>query len=83
MNNRSALRPRLLAALGAALLLTSCSSAGEDEHRTTDGRASHWGKDMGAPEARHMRPHPGRPITFLSTALSGSLASGRQVDQRI
>ncbi|PWS49584.1 hypothetical protein DLE01_22705 [Streptomyces sp. FT05W] len=51
MNDRSALRPRLVAALGAALLLTSCSSAGEDEHRTTDGRASHWGEDMGAPEA--------------------------------
>ncbi|RPK75986.1 hypothetical protein EES45_24140 [Streptomyces sp. ADI97-07] len=51
MNNGSALRPRLLAALGAALLLTSCSSAGEDDHRTTDERASHWGKDMGAPEA--------------------------------
>ncbi|MFG2426713.1 hypothetical protein [Streptomyces sp. NPDC048590] len=51
MNNGPALRPRLLAALGAALLLTSCSSAGGDDHRTTDGRASHWGKGMGAPEA--------------------------------
>ncbi|WP_371606606.1 hypothetical protein OG725_31110 [Streptomyces sp. NBC_01213] len=51
MNNGSALRPQLLAAFGAALLLTSCSSAGGDGHRTTDGRTSHWEKDMGAPEA--------------------------------
>ncbi|MGQ4718794.1 hypothetical protein ACUN22_34555 [Streptomyces anulatus] len=51
MNDRSALRPRLLAALGAALLLTSCSSAGGDDHRRTDGRTSRWGKDLGAPEA--------------------------------
>lgn len=51
MNDRSALRPRLLAALGAALLLTSCSSADGDDHRTPDGRTSRWGKALGAPEA--------------------------------
>ncbi|MFH9202769.1 hypothetical protein ACH4KT_35825 [Streptomyces anulatus] len=51
MNDRSDLRPRLLAVLGAALLLTSCSSADGDDHRTTDGRTSRWGKDLGAPEA--------------------------------
>ncbi|MGW0856704.1 hypothetical protein [Streptomyces sp. NPDC002690] len=45
------MRPRLLAALGAALLLSSCSSAGGNDHRATDGYASHWGEDMGAPEA--------------------------------
>lgn len=51
MNRRSALRPRLLAVFGAAVLLTSCSSTGGNDRRTTDGRTSHWGKDMGAPEA--------------------------------
>ncbi|MET9808833.1 MULTISPECIES: hypothetical protein [Streptomyces] len=51
MNDRPALRPRLLAVLGAALLLTSCSSAGGGDHRATGGQASHWGKDVGAPEA--------------------------------
>ncbi|MER7313804.1 MULTISPECIES: hypothetical protein [Streptomyces] len=51
MNDRPALRPRLLAGLGAALLLTSCSSADGGDHRATGGRVSHWGKDMGAPEA--------------------------------
>ncbi|MEU1091087.1 hypothetical protein ACFYPN_32820 [Streptomyces sp. NPDC005576] len=51
MNSRSALRPRLLVVLGATLLLASCSSTGGNDHRTTDGRASHWGKGMGAPEA--------------------------------
>ncbi|MFE4690339.1 hypothetical protein ACFRH6_09820 [Streptomyces sp. NPDC056749] len=62
MNNRSALRPRLLAALGAALLLTSCSSADGDDHWTTDGRTSHWEKDMGAPEAS----------AFMKVAVPGS-----------
>lgn len=51
MNDRSALRPWLLAFLGAALLLTSCSRADGDDHRTTDGRTSRWEKDLGAPEA--------------------------------
>lgn len=51
MNDRSALRPWLLAVLGAALLLTSCSRADGDDHRTTDGRTSRWEKDLGAPEA--------------------------------
>ncbi|MEU5284748.1 hypothetical protein N7925_25585 [Streptomyces sp. CA-278952] len=51
MNDRSALRPRLLAVLGAALLLTSCSNADGGDHRTTDGRASRWEKALGAPEA--------------------------------
>ncbi|MFD6423397.1 hypothetical protein [Streptomyces sp. NPDC060198] len=52
MNRRSTLRPALSAVSGAAaLLLISCSSGGGDDRRTTDGRASHWGKDMGAPEA--------------------------------
>ncbi|WP_078958751.1 hypothetical protein [Streptomyces sp. NRRL S-4] len=51
MNYRSSLRPGLFAALGAAMLLTSCSTAGVDDRRTTDGRASHWEKDAGAPEA--------------------------------
>ncbi|MDF6022420.1 hypothetical protein [Streptomyces sp. JH34] len=51
MHRRSALRPHLLAALGAALLLTSCSPAGADDRRTTDGRAPHWEKGTGAPEA--------------------------------
>ncbi|MFJ2219077.1 hypothetical protein ACIOFY_03385 [Streptomyces anulatus] len=51
MNDRSALRPRLLAVLGAALLLTFCSRADGDDHRTTDGRTSRWVKDLGASEA--------------------------------
>lgn len=51
MNRRSALRPPLFAVLGAALLLTSCSTAGVDDRRTTDGRASYWAEDAGAPEA--------------------------------
>lgn len=51
MKDRPALRPRLLAVFGAALLLTSCSSAGGGDHRATGGQASYWGKDMGAPEA--------------------------------
>ncbi|MFJ1784198.1 hypothetical protein ACIOML_07775 [Streptomyces anulatus] len=51
MNDRSALRPRLLAVLGAALLLSSFSSADGDDHRTTDGRTSRWRKGLGTPEA--------------------------------
>ncbi|GGZ90686.1 hypothetical protein ACFOOM_05155 [Streptomyces echinoruber] len=41
----------IVAALAAALFLTSCSGSGGNEHRVSEGRDWHWDKDAGAAEA--------------------------------
>ncbi|MER5988616.1 hypothetical protein [Streptomyces sp. NPDC001787] len=51
MNTRHTLLPSLFVALGATLLVTSCSTVGADDPDVSGGRTSHWGKDVGAPEA--------------------------------
>ncbi|WP_432170708.1 hypothetical protein [Streptomyces sp. 1222.5] len=41
----------LIAALAATLLLAACSGPDPDDPGVTDGRASHWDENAGAPEA--------------------------------
>ncbi|MGW4272721.1 hypothetical protein ACWEGQ_10230 [Streptomyces seoulensis] len=41
----------LTAAVAATLLLSACSTPDTDDRRATDGRASRWDENAGAPEA--------------------------------